>query len=542
MANVEHIDLLKGGRDVWNVWRGENPNIIPDLSEAELDGYDLQYYDFEQCWLVHASMIGANLSFANFRNADLRDVNLENAILDKANFDMAIISILENDSLVKIPETIPTNISADEAIVIAVPEYEPEAQVFHSITNENGEVIISLDSELQYVVPIRQHTMHSFTKGKLDIKRHVRLGSLHQGITPLESMQITIPEFDAKHTQRDANTELTPDKIGTLVDFSNQSDNCVPVFYATNREPVHYKNGSVLGYSSERSNNIHYGVCNVYIPGDHKMGKTKKTFLQKILNLFSDNKDIKVQSIVSWSEKEFYDTFKSEYENDDEVLVYIHGYNVDFNEAAVRAAQFGVDLSIKKPVAFYSWPSKGQIKKYNADEATIQASEHYLERFLVQIVDVVNTKNVYVVAHSMGNRGLLNALKNIETKQKSNFKLKHIVFAAPDVDKDVFERDSASCGYCSENTTLYVSDKDKAVSFSGYLHDYDRAGYVEPVTICNGIQTIKVSKIDVGILGHGYYAEARPVLTDIGDALRSHENRMQITPSSDDRNYWEIKA
>ena len=34
MANSEHVEILQGGFIAWNTWRGENPNTIPDLTEA----------------------------------------------------------------------------------------------------------------------------------------------------------------------------------------------------------------------------------------------------------------------------------------------------------------------------------------------------------------------------------------------------------------------------------------------------------------------------------------------------------------------------
>jgi hypothetical protein len=46
MANDEHVALLKQGVEAWNAWREENPNILPDLSNADLS---------------KASLIGANL-------------------------------------------------------------------------------------------------------------------------------------------------------------------------------------------------------------------------------------------------------------------------------------------------------------------------------------------------------------------------------------------------------------------------------------------------------------------------------------------------
>jgi len=39
------------------------------------------------------------------------------------------------------------------------------------------------------------------------------------------------------------------------------------------------------------------------------------------------------------------------------------------------AAQIGFDLSVKRAMAFFSWPSQGSTRGYPADEATIEASE-----------------------------------------------------------------------------------------------------------------------------------------------------------------------
>jgi len=41
MANEEYLALLKTGVDAWNDWRQRNPEIQPDLSEADLSRVDL---------------------------------------------------------------------------------------------------------------------------------------------------------------------------------------------------------------------------------------------------------------------------------------------------------------------------------------------------------------------------------------------------------------------------------------------------------------------------------------------------------------------
>ena len=41
-ADPSHIAELKKGVDAWNAWRDENPDIRPDLNEADLIGADLR--------------------------------------------------------------------------------------------------------------------------------------------------------------------------------------------------------------------------------------------------------------------------------------------------------------------------------------------------------------------------------------------------------------------------------------------------------------------------------------------------------------------
>lgn len=45
MANPEHLAILKQGMEVWNNWRDENLDVIPDLREADLSGTNLSRAD-----------------------------------------------------------------------------------------------------------------------------------------------------------------------------------------------------------------------------------------------------------------------------------------------------------------------------------------------------------------------------------------------------------------------------------------------------------------------------------------------------------------
>jgi hypothetical protein len=114
MANEEHLKILMEGDLSWFWWRYSNPNVIPNLSEAnlyraELEGLDLggliefkgkngfgipkytahyshlSFANLSEANLVDANLKLANLYFANLRGADLSGANLEGASLRGAN-------------------------------------------------------------------------------------------------------------------------------------------------------------------------------------------------------------------------------------------------------------------------------------------------------------------------------------------------------------------------------------------------------------------------------------------------------------------------
>ena len=41
MADEEHLQIIRQGVDVWNEWRHDNPELIPNLSGADLSEADL---------------------------------------------------------------------------------------------------------------------------------------------------------------------------------------------------------------------------------------------------------------------------------------------------------------------------------------------------------------------------------------------------------------------------------------------------------------------------------------------------------------------
>lgn len=154
---------------------------------------------------------------------------------------------------------------------------------------------------------------------------------------------------------------------------------------------------------------------------------------------------------------------------------------------------------------------------------------------------------MHVIAHSMGNRGLLRALQRIAATAETRGKVKfgQIFLAAPDIDRDLFLDLARLYPEHSERTTLYASDGDLPVHLSAKLHHAPRAGYFRPYTVAPGVDTVAVPDFDLDLLGHSYFAQAEALLHDMFDLMRHDEppaRRQRLSPAtSDGASFWTLR-
>lgn len=92
MVNKKHLKILRKGVEVWNKWREDNPEIIPDLCGANLNGEDIRRANLSKTDLREASISKVNLSEADLREASLNESILSNADLSEAYLIQANLS------------------------------------------------------------------------------------------------------------------------------------------------------------------------------------------------------------------------------------------------------------------------------------------------------------------------------------------------------------------------------------------------------------------------------------------------------------------
>jgi esterase/lipase superfamily enzyme len=302
---------------------------------------------------------------------------------------------------------------------------------------------------------------------------------------------------------------------------------CYPVWFGTDRKPID-RNNPALGFGSEADDHLHYGKRIVRIPLSHRPGELGSPLWRRLLTGVDDRLTLDPATVLSE------DAFARDVRGflgsldpaDRNVLVYIHGFNTSFDEAARRAAQLGFDLKVPGITAFYSWPSLANITAYVGDLARVEASEQMLADFLVKTTTLVERGKVHLIAHSMGNRGLLAAMHRATTQAalRTGVRFGQIFLAAPDVDARSFAQLASVYPLAAEHTTLYVADQDKALLALEWATAEARAGGAPPVLVLPGIDTVRVRGWSLFRLGHSYVAEDASVLRDIRTVLHWHES------------------
>ena len=302
----------------------------------------------------------------------------------------------------------------------------------------------------------------------------------------------------------------------------------VRVFYATDRKPTDSKEPNKM-YSGERleDESLLLGTVDVSIPRDHKMANIERPSMWRLERREDPEKHIVLLEITPEPLDQFLPQLSARIaaSQEKQAFVFVHGYDVTFADAARRTAQLAYDLAFDGAPILYSWPSKGKVGAYPADEATIEWTAPHLKKFLEQIATESHATTVHVIAHSMGNRAVTSALNAIATVRAGVPPMfKQVFLAAPDIDAGVFRQLAMKFPSAATRVTLYASSKDEALIASKKFHKNPRAGDTGTViTIVPGVDTIDATAVDTGFLGHSYYGDNRSILTDIYYAIHKDD-------------------
>jgi esterase/lipase superfamily enzyme len=242
-----------------------------------------------------------------------------------------------------------------------------------------------------------------------------------------------------------------------------------------------------------------------------------------------------------------------------EVVLFVHGFNNTFSEAALTMGEMCHFLGREFVCAIFTWPAggtRGILFGYNEDyESSVFAAEH-LRKAIRAIAGTPGLERVHLLAHSRGTDLLATTLAALgaeaymqQTTLPRRFKIGNVVLMAPDIDADVavakilaVQSDpdlphgmAPNPGAVFESTpgfrvTAYVSPDDRALAASSWLFgSLLRFGRVEAsmMTPQQIEQMRRVGLVDIiqisgttDVFGHGYFRSNPRVSADLIATLR----------------------
>jgi esterase/lipase superfamily enzyme len=323
----------------------------------------------------------------------------------------------------------------------------------------------------------------------------------------------------------------------------------ITVFYATNRRPTGSSEPRNF-YGTGDTRQLAYGTTSISIPTAHKPGELELPSLWRFERNPVPGRHFLVQSVTPLdstdARRQIVTALRTA--RSKSLLIFVHGFNVSFFDASLRTAQLAYDLRFPGIAMFYSWPSAGSTAGYLHDEESSQLARTIFDQMLDDL-SALDFEQIYIVAHSMGNRVVGATLAQRVQERKDVSKVREILLAAPDINVEIFRTEIAPrlAAMQGARKTIYASSKDVALKTSSVMHGFARVGETkDSVFIHAGFDTIDATNAAplARSFGHSYVLDSAVVLNDIEDVvvwrrLLSERSLMQLGAAPNV--YWGIR-
>ncbi|WFU73896.1 MULTISPECIES: alpha/beta fold hydrolase [unclassified Bradyrhizobium] len=191
-----------------------------------------------------------------------------------------------------------------------------------------------------------------------------------------------------------------------------------------------------------------------------------------------------------------------------DVLIYVHGFKQTFETAVLDAAHLSDGIKFRGRTMAFSWPSKAGLFDYAYDRDSAMWSRDDFERVLSALVSAPGGR-VHIVAHSMGTMLTLESLRQLYARYGDTVtsKIGAVVFAAPDIDMDVFSSAIHRIGPLAGKITVIAATNDRALALSGQIAGgMTRVGAAEKDVIQRlGVRVVDASQEGWGIINHDLF-------------------------------------
>ena len=338
------------------------------------------------------------------------------------------------------------------------------------------------------------------------------------------------------------------------------------LLYVTDRAPIADPQTNALSYGSERSRTMSFGSIDIRIEPDSNgaMGEMKLGGVNEIGRfpevpypaVVSSAGYRRAPSVVA-AHEEAVASLQGEIRRRlakterKEVVVFIHGYNNTFNDAANATGSICRLLGGDFVCVVLTWPaggSRGAFLGYNVDRESGEFAIADMRKAIRTIGQTEGVRGVHIIAHSRGTDVLASAFEQLSAEayvsrfsNTENLKVRNIVLFAPDIDVDVaatkifdvFSDPDAPYGAKknpnaaipgSFHLTIYSSPGDQALGLSSNifgsrlrLGQLDLSSPEARALRADPGHRVDLIEVDenTGAWGHGYFLSNPAVRSDL---------------------------
>jgi len=338
----------------------------------------------------------------------------------------------------------------------------------------------------------------------------------------------TVPTETAPPPSVDDEFQKSLSQIWGNYFIENYSDTrAIDVLIVTNRKLKTENFGCTNDHLGVTLDTIaHYGACKINVPKNHSTGQIRFT---------KDNRQSSHEFFKILNSKTLSETAVFEYLKKSEryPLVFVHGFNLRYEDAVLRASQIAYDLKYQGPIVLFSWPAgagdgfldeKMITRTYDNNLKSATASMNVFKGFLNQLK--ANNLKVNLVVHSMGHQVVLPALNDFSRLHPDSKIINELILNAPDFEANEFINIADAVKDNTKRITIYCSYNDRAMTVSEIYNKNPRFG---ACAFSEKIDSINVSLVDAPALGlgHGYYS-SRAILGDVFQVLLGIEAEKRL--------------
>ncbi|TIH14919.1 alpha/beta hydrolase [Marinifilum sp. JC120] len=295
----------------------------------------------------------------------------------------------------------------------------------------------------------------------------------------------------------------------------------IELFYGTDRKAT----GSTVPDKAfgNKEGTLSWGACTVSIPYDKEIKTLKKSHFTMTSYGLSPACEYEIKDVRQLPLRSFETILPKRLEDnpDNSVLIFVHGFNISFIEAAKRTARMSYQMQYQGAPLFFSWPAQGDKLDYLTDEQSADHTVPQLTEFLKVVAEKSTAENIYLIGSSMGCEPLCEALADLDLSSENMDRIKELILITPDINRNKFaEKILPKLHNTRARITVYTSSRDDKLALAHKQRTGVRLGDVVNNADLPGIDFVDASAIDTSLNGKPRFVKQTSTYNDISNIVK----------------------